>query len=640
MKRTGAWLAVYALEQLGITYTFGIPGVHNTEMYDELNKSDKITPVLVTHECGGAFMADAVSRTGNSVGTLVIVPAAGATHAMSGIAEAFLDGIPMLVISGGIRRDTGKSYQLHDIDQVALMKNITKGAWLVEHHRDIVPILFEAYQTAVNGVPGPVFVEIPVNLQLFRGEVDTLPAYRPKTVISDPDPTLIDEAVQMLRAAKKPGLFLGWGARDATADAVTIAEHLNAPVCTTLQGLSVFPGNHPLYTGMGFGPHAVPAGEEAFRDCDVLLAVGTRFSEIPTGSFGMPVPRNLIHIDIDPNVFSKNYPAKTAITADAGLALKALKQGLLDGAAENLLATTPAPSSETSAGASKDASDGEPGRAAAEGSPPIADHQPLPGPSLSPKTNPSLQSQTALSKDKPGGVREVIRRARESYFQEWVDASVDGRVNPALFFRELRRQLPDGAIMALDDGNHTFLAAELFPVHRSKHLICPTDFNCMGYCVPAAIGAKLANPGNQVVGIAGDGAFLMTGTELITATVNQLGVTIFVFHDGELSQISQGQEIPYNRKTCTVLGNLRPEGIALATGAAFFSMNTNSDIERTITEALAMAATGRPVVVDVRIDYSKRTRFTKGVVKTNLNRFPLSEKSRFIGRALWRKIFG
>lgn len=608
MKRTGAWLAVYALEQLGITHTFGIPGVHNTEMYDELNKSDKITPVLVTHECGGAFMADAVSRTGNSVGTLVIVPAAGATHAMSGIAEAFLDGIPMLVISGGIRRDTGKSYQLHDIDQVALMRNITKGAWLVEHHRDIVPVLFEAYQTAVNGVPGPVFVEIPVNLQLFRGEVGTLPGFTPKNVISDPDPSLIDDAVRMLRAARKPGLFLGWGARDATADAVAIAEHLNAPVCTTLQGLSVFPGNHPLYTGMGFGPHAVPAAEEAFRDCDVLLAVGTRFSEIPTGSFGMPVPENLIHIDIDPNVFSKNYPAKTAITADAGLALMALKKGLQDTAADLSPPQTPA---------SKKAE-----------------------PSLQTKPAPLKKAHMDLSKDQSGDVREVIRRARESYFQEWVDASVDGRVNPALFFRELRRQLPDDAIVALDDGNHTFLAAELFPVHRSKHLICPTDFNCMGYCVPAAIGARLANPGKQVVGIAGDGAFLMTGNELITATMNQLGVTIFVFNDGELSQISQGQEIPYNRKTCTVLGEFRPEGIALATGAAFFPMNTNSDIERTITDALAMAATGRPVVVDVRIDYTKRTRFTKGVVKTNLNRFPLAEKTRFIGRALWRKMFG
>ena len=127
----------------------------------------------------------------------------------------------------------------------------------------------------------------------------------------------------------------------------------------------------------------------------------------------------------------------------------------------------------------------------------------------------------------------------------------------------------------LDDGNHTYLTAELFPVYRSRHLICPTDFNCMGYCVPAAIGARLANPGKQVVGIVGDGAFLMTGMEILTASVEKLGVAYFVFHDGELSQIAQGQEMPYNRKTCTVLGDVKLEGIAQATGAAYLKIQRN-----------------------------------------------------------------
>jgi acetolactate synthase-1/2/3 large subunit len=121
MKKTGAWLVRFALEQLGVRYTFGIPGVHTTEIYDELNKSESIQPVLVTHEGGGAFMADAISRTSDQIGTLLIVPAAGVTHAASGIGEAFLDGIPMLVISGGIHTESGKSYQLHDMDQHALL---------------------------------------------------------------------------------------------------------------------------------------------------------------------------------------------------------------------------------------------------------------------------------------------------------------------------------------------------------------------------------------------------------------------------------------------------------------------------------------------------------------------------------------
>jgi len=192
----------------------------------------------------------------------------------------------------------------------------------------------------------------------------------------------------------------------------------------------------------------------------------------------------------------------------------------------------------------------------------------------------------------------------------------------------------------VDDGNHTFLAAELFPVHRARGFISPTDFNCMGYCVPAAIGAKLVNQDKQVVGIVGDGAFLMTGMETLTATTHGLGIAYFIFYDGELSQISQGQEIPYNRKTCTVMGDIKIQGVAMATGAHYVKIEHNSGIAAGIREALDRAAKGQPVIVDVRIDYSKRTRFTQGVVKTVLKRFPLGDKFRFVGRAIVRKVTG
>jgi acetolactate synthase-1/2/3 large subunit len=147
------------------------------------------------------------------------------------------------------------------------------------------------------------------------------------------------------------------------------------------------------------------------------------------------------------------------------------------------------------------------------------------------------------------------------------------------------------------------------------------------------------NPGRQVVGIVGDGAFLMTGLEMLTATAHNVGVVYFVFADGE-SQISHDQQIPYNRKTCTILGPIRLEGVALATGARYLTIVDNDEIADRIAEALAASAEGRPVLVDVRIDYSKRTRFTQGVVKTVLARFPLGDKFRFIGRALYRKVTG
>jgi len=330
MKRTGAWIAVRALEALGIKYTFGIPGVHNTELYDELNSSEQITPVLVTHEGGASFMADGMSRTSELTGTLVIVPAAGATHAASGIGEAFLDGVPMLVICGGIRTDLDKRYQLHELDQHAFLKTLTKATFLVTSHTEIVPMLFKAWELAHSGEPGPVFVEIPVNLQMFPGEVGEMP---PRPVIARPQraaATEIRRAAEMLLAAKHPALFVGWGARDAVEQTRAIAEFLQAPVATTLQGLSVFSAAHPLHTGFSFGAAAVPAARNAFADCDCMLAVGTRFAEIATGSFGVKVPPNLIHADINPAVFNANYPAAVALEGDATAVLSALLEELLD----------------------------------------------------------------------------------------------------------------------------------------------------------------------------------------------------------------------------------------------------------------------------------------------------------------------
>lgn len=577
-KKSGAWLTRWALEQLPISFTFGIPGVHNTEIYDELNLSDRIHPVLVTHEQGAAFIGDGVSRTSKGeIGCLVIVPAAGLTHAMSGIGEAYLDGIPLLVISGGTRTDVPFGYQLHELDQHRILAGLTKQSWLVRERADIVPTLFDAYRVAVSGRPGPVFVEIPVNLQLFQEHVDEVPLFSPPVPTMISSDTQLDRAVELLAKAERPGIFVGWGAVDVAQDIAKIADRLGAPVSTTLQGLSAFPGNHPLHTGMGFSRAAVPAATNAFDGCDVMLAVGTAFGEIPTGSFGCTVPKNLIHIDIDPRVFHRNFPAAVAIEGDSRVVIPKLRERI----------------------------------------------------------------ERKIEPDPERREKHVKRIAKDKaeYKAEWFAHRTD-RVNPAVFFDALRSHLSDDSITVVDDGNHTFLAAELFEVRKPRGFVSPTDFNCMGYCVPAAIGAKLANREKQVVGVVGDGAFLMTGLEILTATAEGLGVVYFIFSDGELSQISQGQEIPYNRKTCTILGRVDFEGVAIATGAKFLRMNNDGQIDAIIKEALAVAARNQPVIVDIRVDYSKRTRFTEGVVTTILKRFPLGDKVRFVGRAVMRKVTG
>lgn len=577
MKKTGAWLVRYALEQLGIRHTFGIPGVHNTEIYDEINNSENIEPILVTHEGGASFMADAVSRTTDHVGCLLIVPAAGVTHAASGIAEAHLDGIPMLVISGGVRTDTGSAYQLHDMDQHSLLKPITKATFKIEHQKDIVETFYKAYDIATQGEPGPVFIEVPVNVQLFTENVPEPKPYVASAKAPMIDNVLLDRTARALLGAKSVGMFVGWGAKECSAELIEIAEILNAPVATTLQGLSVFPSSHPLHTGMGFGPSAVPAASNAFANIDYLFAIGTRFSEIPTGSFGIEVPENLVHLDINPDVFNANYPAKTILEGDAAILLPALLKEL-----------------KTICG---------------------------------PKSlNRTITSKIAVDK--------------LSYLDEWLSHDSKQRVNPAAFFQELHKHIQDDDYVMCDDGNHTFLCAEQLQVNKSKHFVSPTDFNCMGYAVQATVACQLTHPDSQTIGIVGDGAFLMTAMELLTATKYGLSPIVFVFNDGELSQISQAQEIPYNRKTCSILAPVDIAGVAQAVGAQYVQIDQTSDLTKTMQQSFALSGKGKPVLVNVLVDYSKRTAFTKGTVKTNLKRFDLKTKVRFIGRAISRKVTG
>ena len=574
MKRTGAWLARFALEQIGVQHVFGIPGVHTTELFDELASSSSIVPVLVTHEGGAAFMADAVSRTTDRIGTLLVVPGAGLTHAASGIAEAYLDGVPMLVLSGGIHRASGRGYQLHDIDQQALVAAFTKARWRVESQHEIVTTIYRAYTEAMSGCPGPVYVELPVDVLMMSGEAGGLLEWPGLPAPMAAAPELIAEACKLIASARRPGLFVGWGARGARQQLMALADRLGAPVATTLQGLSSFPSDHPLHAGMSFGLAAAPAARQAFKNCDCLIAVGTRFGEIGTGSYSVEVPESLIHIDLDAEVFSRNYPARVAIQADARMAV----QALLDALGARGIARSALP------------------------------------------------------------MRSRISRDKAAYLHDWRKSGDAQRVNPARLFHSVDAFWAKDAVVVADDGNHTFLTAELLPMPQGRHFISPTDFNCMGYAVPAAIGAKLANPAREVLAVVGDGAFLMTGNELLTAAAQQLGVIVLVFSDGELAQIAQAQTLPYKRKTCTVLNPLDLAAAARATGCEFLAMDSDRDIEPVLIEARRLAASRRPVLVDVRIDYSRRTAFTQGIVSANVKRMPTPDKLRMAMRAVSRRV--
>lgn len=571
MRVSGAKLIVEALEAEGVRYTFGIPGTHNIELYDELERSPSIEPILVTDEQAASFMADGVSRTSAQVGVLNLVPGAGVSHALSGIAEAFMDNVPLIVIASGIRTDTGKAYQLHAVDQLAVLAPVTKGAFHADTADDIYPLIRKAFRLATRGTPGPVAVEVPANFLLLSQQVGDL-SYAPEpAVVPTPDPDLLDQAAQLLDGAKHPALYVGGGAAGARDGLIALAERLGAPVTTTIQGKGVFPEDHPLWLWNGFGATAPKFVRRVMDDCDVLLAIGCRFGEVATGSYGLQPPENLVHVDINPEVFSRNYPAVVAVESDARLFLEALLPRL------------------------RRRNEGE-------------------------------------------ELAAAVARGHAEVCEGWEKHPSADRVTPFRFFEALQRFCGPETVYSTDSGNGTFLAMEHLRLHRPGCFIGPVDYSCMGYSVPAAIGAKLADRDRDVVALAGDGAVLMTGLELITAASYGIAPLVCVLRDGRLGQIAQFQKVPLNRETCTVLPDYSVEDLARATGCRYFRLIRDHELEGVIPAALELTRSGRPVMMEVAIDYSRKTYFTKGVLKTNFLRLPWRDRVRMVARALARRL--
>ncbi|MFN2239868.1 MAG: thiamine pyrophosphate-binding protein [Thermoanaerobaculia bacterium] len=563
--KTGAALVLRALEDEGIRLAFGIPGTHNIELYDVLATSETVRPILVTDEQSASFMADAAWRASGVMACANVVPGAGLTHAMSGIAEAFMDTVPMLVLGCGIRRDSGMAWQLHDVDQAAMVAPVTKGTFRPETGQGIYATIRRACRLAREGRPGPVFVEIPADFYLFKHEEPEAwnESAPPSTVSAD----AIEQAVAILREAKRPLLYVGLGA--AGTDLVRLAETLEAPVATTFQGKGVFPESHPLSLWPGYGAAAPSFARDVAGDCDVTLAIGCRFGEVATGSYGAPPPGRLIHIDIDPEVPGRNYPAEVAIVCDAAAAVSSLLERLERRSADAAL-------------------------------------------------------------------RRKIAEGREDAAREIEAPSKDG-VSPGRLLRALQERFGPDAIFTSDSGNGTFIAVEALRLDRPGKLLAPVDYSCMGYSVPAAIGAKLAMPSAPVIALAGDGAFLMTGLELLTAASLRVPAAFFILRDRELAQIAQFQSVAFGRKSESVLPDYDLQAICRGAGVECVHLSSDGAISGVLEQVEAITKGGDPVAVDVAIDYSRKTFFTRGVVRTNLGRLPWPDRLRFVGRAIARK---
>jgi acetolactate synthase-1/2/3 large subunit len=582
MKMTGGAIVVRALADEGIRLAFGIPGTHNIELYDAFGDSDLVRPVLVTDEQSAGFMADGLWRASGELGCVNIVPGAGLTHALSGIAEAFMDGVPMLVLGCGIRRNTTHAYQLHDVDQLAIAAPVVKATFRPESGADLYRIIREACALARSGTPGPVMVEVSIDLYLTRHEVDPDRWSAPPAL-----PIPVAPREQIARAAAflsshgvKPLLYAGLGAQGATAELLALAERLEAPVATTIQGKGVFPESHPLFLWNGFGATAPPFVRQIATERDLTLALGCRFSEVGTGSYGCTPPGPLIHVDINGDVLNRNFPATVGIVADA----RGFLTDLLN----------------------------------------------------------ELSGQYTVRRVVPPdpALRERIREGHAAVRTEWREHRSEGRVTPFVLLDALQQEFGPDAVFTADSGNGTFLAMECLRLERPGRFLAPVDYSCMGYSVPAAIGAALGKPGVPVLALAGDGAFLMTGLELLTAASQRIPVAVFVLRDRELAQIAQFQSTAFNRTVASTLPDYHLGSIAEAVGVEWLSLDSDAEVVDVLRAAHATLEAGRPVLVDVAIDYSEKTWFTRGVVKTMLHRLPWPERVRFVGRALGRKLLG
>jgi acetolactate synthase I/II/III large subunit len=572
MTYRGSELVVQALEDAGARFAFGIPGTHNIELYDALDQSDTVMPVLVTDEQSASFMADGVSRTSDTVGVVNVVPGAGVTHCLSGVAEAFMDNVPIVILACGIRSDTGRAFQLHDIDQLALLRPVTKAVLRPDSADAIYETVRHAFDLARRGTPGPVAVEIPAEYYLLTQDVSmpryvAEPAEPPQPADAD-----LDAAARILNDAKYPLLYVGNGASGAGLLLVELAQKIGAPVATTIQGKGVFPESHQLWLWNGLGRSTPGFVREATERADAMLAVGCRFSEVGTASYGFTPPPNLIHVDINPDVFNRNFPARVAIAADAATFLRALL----------------------------------------------------------PRVMPAHRLEKIL---------EPIVSGHLGVADRWRREPSESGVTPAAFFAAWQHLTSD-AIYATDSGNGTFLAMEHLRLDEPRSFIAPVDYSCMGYAVPAAIGAKLANPDRDVVALAGDGALLMTGLELLTAAHLGVAPVVCVLRDGELGQIAQFQRTALDRDTCSVLPPYRIKSFAGAVGAEYLRAARDTDLIQVLGRALAASREGRVVMIEVDIDYSTRTYFTRGVVATNLRRLPLGDRLRMLARAASRHLSG
>ncbi|RAU48879.1 acetolactate synthase large subunit [Pseudocitrobacter sp. RIT415] len=528
---TGAELIVHLLERQGITMVTGIPGGTVLPLYDALSQSKQIRHILARHEQGAGFIAQGMARTAGKPAVCMACSGPGATNLVTAIADARLDSIPLVCITGQVASSLIGTDAFQEVDTYGISIPITKHNYLVRNITELPQVIADAFRIAQSGRPGPVWIDIPKDVQTAEIELSELPEPGGRAATPEFSAESVREAAAMINAAQRPVLYLGGGVINAPERVRELAEKANLPTTMTLMALGMLPKAHPLSLGM-LGMHGARSTNFILQQSDLLIVLGARFDDRATGKVAEFCPNaKIIHVDIDRAELGKIKQAHVAIQAD------------VDDVLAQLL--------------------------------PQIDAQPR---------NEWRGKVAELQQEFPC----AIPQATDPLSHYGLINAVAACVN-------------DDAIIATDVGQHQMWTAQAYPLNRPRQWLTSGGLGTMGFGLPAAVGAALANPDRKVLCFSGDGSLMMNIQEMATAAENQLDVKIILMNNEALGLVHQQQSLFYKQGVfaATYPGMINFMQIAAGFGLATCDLNGETDPQGALQAIINRPG---PALIHVRID--------------------------------------
>ncbi|MCK6856883.1 acetolactate synthase large subunit [Enterobacter cloacae] len=528
---TGAQLIVHLLERQGITTVAGIPGGTVLPLYDALSQSTQIRHVLARHEQGAGFIAQGMARTQGKPAVCMACSGPGATNLVTAIADARLDSIPLICITGQVPSSMIGTDAFQEVDTYGISIPITKHNYLVRDIAELPQVISDAFRIAQSGRPGPVWIDIPKDVQTAEIEIDVLPEPGERAPAPEFSAESVRDAAAMINAAKRPVLYLGGGAINAADEIRQFAEKANLPTTMTLMALGMLPKAHPLSLGM-LGMHGARSTNYILQEADLLIVMGARFDDRAIGKTEQFCPNaKIIHVDIDRAELGKIKQPHVAIQGDVADVLA------------QLIPQT-------------DATDRTDWR----------------------------QMVADLQREFPGAIPTEGDPLSHYGLINAVAACVD-----------------DSAIITTDVGQHQMWTAQAYPLNRPRQWLTSGGLGTMGFGLPAAVGAALANPDRKVICFSGDGSLMMNIQEMATAAENQLDVKIILMNNEALGLVHQQQSLFYKQGVfaATYPGMINFMQIAAGFGLHTCDLNAEEDAHAALQAAISRPG---PALIHVRID--------------------------------------